>query len=128
MWHAGRSISGEVGDFFPYELLRAVPRCCPTPSPLSAFGGKGLGAQQERQRWHGEGSQPPVVCKLSRGKPVTFVALILDLVPSSFKSSRTKGWQHLKWSQYNARVRDFYNSVLVWLLFRKMLEIKEVER
>lgn len=31
-------------------------------------------------------------------------------------------------SQCNARVRDFPNSVLVWLLFSKMLEIKEVER
>lgn len=41
LWHAGRSISGELADFFPSELLHAVPRCRPA-LPLPRLGrGKG---------------------------------------------------------------------------------------
>lgn len=45
-----------------------------------------------------------------------------------FRPSGKKGCQHPEWSQYNARVWDFHNSVPVLLLFSKMFETKEVER
>lgn len=48
LWHAGRSISGQLAAFFfPQELLHAVPCCCRTPPSSVPREGKGLGAHQQ---------------------------------------------------------------------------------
>lgn len=83
MWHAGRSISGELAYFFSIGTAPCCAMLLFYPSLFCAWGGgRGLGAHQECLRWHRESKSVLLSLHITGHQSVKFVALILFSVPS----------------------------------------------